>query len=468
MIVMFGCGRDKEQATTVSKGAASESKLVVEAPTATPKQRKRYATPAECFEAMAAAKQAGNVAEEFECRTEISLNVHTAQTAYQLQRGIFFGTFDEELAKVATAHLKQHHLDQVDIQGLLQMSDRPQGGGGTSRGFNIAGRLIDDKVAFMIGAKEILARADPQKAKEAVPVLKLDKVTIDGDSATAMFFDASGKEFGPLPFLKIDGGWLFSRPGETVEDSLLSNKQRRALEAIMTTATVKMDDAGNHVHLIQWYESEVTNEQLGWLAELTNVPALQLSNTQTTDGHLQKLRSLKGLVYIDLSNTKVTEAALKELKHHPQLENIHLFNIEVSKEAIADFVKANPNCKVETGWTLPLIQLLPSQFAEIEEAAEEPAPKLVIVYDVEDQQAADGLLDKLKTKEVYQALVAANGQTYVFELRTAEEWKKLSWVTKAATPCIAFLPASGGKPKILPNEISAKEVAQLLRMPAPK
>lgn len=131
-------------------------------------------------------------------------------------------------------------------------------------------------------------------------------------------------------------------------------------------------------------------------------------------------------------------------------------------------MKANPNCKVETGWTLPLIQLLPSQFAEIEEAAEEPAPKLVIVYDVEDQQAADGLLDKLKTKGILSSPRSSRRANLCVRIANSGRMEKAVLGYEGRYSLHRISSASGGKPKILPNEISAKEVAQLLRMPAPK
>lgn len=82
---------------------------------------------------------------------------------------------------------------------------------------------------------------------------------------------------------------------------------------------------------------------------IQEVKKLSLADTQVTDEGLKKIRDLSGLTSLDLANTQVTDEGLKELEGLKNLEKLDLTNTQVTDEGVNDLQEALPDCKIETG-----------------------------------------------------------------------------------------------------------------------
>lgn len=86
--------------------------------------------------------------------------------------------------------------------------------------------------------------------------------------------------------------------------------------------------------------SDVTNDGLEIVGQMTNLTHLHLNNTTTTDAGVTHLADLYQLEYLNLFGTAVTDESLLVLRRLKGLKNIFLWETNVTEEAIASLRKS--------------------------------------------------------------------------------------------------------------------------------
>ena len=105
--------------------------------------------------------------------------------------------------------MKKHHLDDLDVMGMLQVADSPGGDGPTSV-FRAIGATIAEPRAFIFDARRVLGKKDlPITATQGDVVI----LQMEGDHAVGQLKE--GHQAGmPIHFARDAGGWRLSLPPE--------------------------------------------------------------------------------------------------------------------------------------------------------------------------------------------------------------------------------------------------------------
>ena len=101
---------------------------------------------------------------------------------------------------------------------------------------------------------------------------------------------------------------------------------------------------------ISFYETQVTDADLGDLKGLTRLFWLDLNRTQVTDDGLEHLKGLTSLKVLTLSGTQITDAGLEHLKGLSNLRTLSLVNTQTTIDGRASLRKALPKCKIIPDW----------------------------------------------------------------------------------------------------------------------
>ncbi|MCE9564890.1 MAG: hypothetical protein K8U57_22890 [Planctomycetes bacterium] len=74
---------------------------------------------------------------------------------------------------------------------------------------------------------------------------------------------------------------------------------------------------------------------------------LRLNSTRVGDAGLEHFKDSKTLTLLSLNGTKVTDAGLAHLKDCKNLTSLGLRGTKVTADAVAEFAKTLPQCKIE-------------------------------------------------------------------------------------------------------------------------
>jgi mono/diheme cytochrome c family protein len=99
----------------------------------------------------------------------------------------------------------------------------------------------------------------------------------------------------------------------------------------------------------------ITDDDVGNLAENSNLIRLHLENTKIGDGALAHLKNLKNLRYLNLYGTQVSDAGIEHLKGLSNLSHLYLWQTKVTDEGAANLKKALPNVYVNRGEELKIV-----------------------------------------------------------------------------------------------------------------
>lgn len=95
--------------------------------------------------------------------------------------------------------------------------------------------------------------------------------------------------------------------------------------------------------------TKVTDAGLAALKGLTHLQKLGLELTGITDAGLEHLKGLNHLVYLNLYGTQVTDAGLDALKGMKHLRNLYLWQTKVTPEGVKKLEEALPGVDINTG-----------------------------------------------------------------------------------------------------------------------
>jgi len=101
-----------------------------------------------------------------------------------------------------------------------------------------------------------------------------------------------------------------------------------------------------------WLKLDYTNigdNSIPDLLQLTTLTRLNLSNTLLTDNGLQQLAALKNLQYLNLAGTKVTAKGLMQLKALSKLKNLYLYRTNMKSTDYPNLKKVFPSAMIDSG-----------------------------------------------------------------------------------------------------------------------
>ena len=107
--------------------------------------------------------------------------------------------------------------------------------------------------------------------------------------------------------------------------------------------------AKEHVTWLSLAQSNIENEWLSDIGNLSNLTRLQLEKTSISDLGISALSNLEHLEVLNLYDTKVTDSCLQDLANLKSLRRVYLWKTEVTKEAIASIQENNPELEFILG-----------------------------------------------------------------------------------------------------------------------
>ncbi len=102
-------------------------------------------------------------------------------------------------------------------------------------------------------------------------------------------------------------------------------------------AIAKLEPIASNIVELEIGFSDVTDEGLAAVANMSNLERLYLQKTSITDEGLVHLEGLTQLRYLNLYGTQVTDDALKTLVTLPSLKSLFVWETEISKSAAKNF-----------------------------------------------------------------------------------------------------------------------------------
>jgi uncharacterized membrane protein/mono/diheme cytochrome c family protein len=107
---------------------------------------------------------------------------------------------------------------------------------------------------------------------------------------------------------------------------------------------------------LKLHNTNITDQAMASVAQLTNLTRLDVSNTFITDKGLPQLTALTNLQYLNLVGTSVSGASITQLKGLGKLQTMYLFKTGLNQKDMAAVKAAFPKTMIDTGgYTVPLL-----------------------------------------------------------------------------------------------------------------
>ena len=126
-----------------------------------------------------------------------------------------------------------------------------------------------------------------------------------------------------------------------------ANATRKAIDALMQLGAGVTRDLSGAVEFVELRGAQITDSELKYLKDLTNLKRLSVSITGITDAGLKHLQGLTNLGFLDLTNTDVTNEGLKHLWELTLAKTIRLYGTAVSDAGVKKLKKALPDCSIK-------------------------------------------------------------------------------------------------------------------------
>lgn len=97
------------------------------------------------------------------------------------------------------------------------------------------------------------------------------------------------------------------------------------------------------------HRNQITDEGLAYLAGLTKLETLSVSQSLVTDAGLVHLKNLTNLGWLGLSGSLVTDQGLMHLEKLNNLKDVHLYGTQVTEKGVANLQRALPKAKIRYG-----------------------------------------------------------------------------------------------------------------------
>lgn len=120
----------------------------------------------------------------------------------------------------------------------------------------------------------------------------------------------------------------------TSESKPVSNDDLSDLSRLVTCGCI------TELPTLDLTDTQVTDEGLAYIAQLSILRFLFLRRTPVTDAGLSYLLKLPRLEWLDLSETAVSDAGVRQLSSLPELTTLYLENTAVTHDAVWDLQMA--------------------------------------------------------------------------------------------------------------------------------
>ena len=108
---------------------------------------------------------------------------------------------------------------------------------------------------------------------------------------------------------------------------------------------------------LKLHSTNINDEALASIGQLTNLTRLDLSNTYITDKGVTQLANISSLQYLNLSGTSITGAAIPSLKKLNKLQSLYLYNTMLTSKDKAEIKVQFPKIIIDTGgYQVPLLK----------------------------------------------------------------------------------------------------------------
>ncbi len=109
--------------------------------------------------------------------------------------------------------------------------------------------------------------------------------------------------------------------------------------------------------------TNLTDNTLAGIAQLSNLTKLDLSNTAITNKGIPSLNALTQLRYLNLVGTNTTTTALLQLKKLSQLKSLYLYKTGIEAKNISEIASLFPSAFIDTGgYKVPVFKADTSEF----------------------------------------------------------------------------------------------------------
>src|SRR5260221_2570717 len=95
--------------------------------------------------------------------------------------------------------------------------------------------------------------------------------------------------------------------------------------------------------------TNVSNEQMAVVGQLTNLTRLSLEHTSVSDDGLKQVQSIQNLHYLNLVDTKVTKSGVLQLSGLKSLHSLFLYQTNISPADQATLKEAFPKTQIDIG-----------------------------------------------------------------------------------------------------------------------
>jgi len=107
--------------------------------------------------------------------------------------------------------------------------------------------------------------------------------------------------------------------------------------------------AKDHITWLDLSDTDLSNDGLSAIGQLSNLTKLNINRTKITDTGLDAIAGLERLMVLNLYGTAVTDDGLEKLSGLKTLESLYLWQTQTTEEGIEKLRSSLPNCEIVTG-----------------------------------------------------------------------------------------------------------------------
>jgi len=123
----------------------------------------------------------------------------------------------------------------------------------------------------------------------------------------------------------------------------------------------ELSDLKDQITWLDLGATQVDDQALSSIGEMTYLTKLHLEKTAVTDEALKHLAGLEYLEYLNLYGTEITDAGLEHIKDLPKLRSLFLWQSKVTKEGADKLRNARPDIDINTGADLSPLPASPEE-----------------------------------------------------------------------------------------------------------
>ena len=132
-------------------------------------------------------------------------------------------------------------------------------------------------------------------------------------------------------------------------DNLLQIQCKRVEDSFGDEEMELLEPLAGQITWLDLGNTQVTDEGVQLIAEMSNLSRLYLQNTSVGDECLAAMSDLKKLEYLNLYGTEVTDDGLEHLLGCDALETLYLWQTDVTEEGIDQLREKLPDLEVTFG-----------------------------------------------------------------------------------------------------------------------